>query len=80
MQFQPSEARIDEDPNAVNPTEQTEITNEEIDGTPEYNDENGNNSPLRDEEEDEDEDDDDEDDYEPGEASVPRKLWKFFTS
>lgn len=82
MQFQPPEATIDEDMNAAKSTEQMEITNEDIDGTPEYNDEDGNNSPLRDEGEEEDDDDDDEDDDDdnPGEASVPRKLWKFFTS
>ncbi|KAL1564906.1 nuclear matrix constituent protein 1-like [Salvia divinorum] len=79
VRFVPSEATIDENSNAVKSTKNMEIVSEEVNGTPEYNDEVEHNSPLREEEE-EEEEDDDEDDDNPGEASVPRKLWKFFTS
>ena len=78
MQFVPSEATINENSNAVKSTRKNvEIVSEEVSGTQEYSDEVEHSSPLREEEE---EEDDDEDDDNPGEASVPRKLWKFFTS
>ncbi|XP_057765676.1 nuclear matrix constituent protein 1-like [Salvia miltiorrhiza] len=78
VRFVPSEANNDENSNPVMPAKNVEIVSEEVNGTPEYNDEDEHNSPLREEEEEEDEDDYDDDN--PGEASVPRKLWKFFTS
>ncbi|KAL1551217.1 nuclear matrix constituent protein 1-like [Salvia divinorum] len=92
VRFVPAEAKIDEDSNAVKSTEKVEIVSEEVNGIPEYNDKDEHNSPLHEEQEgkpeeeeeednpaeDEDEDEDEEDN--PGEASVPRKLWKFFTS
>lgn len=78
--FLPSSANIDENTNAVKSTENVALS-EEVNGTPEYNDEGEHDSTFRnDEEEEDDEDDGDEDDYNPGEASVPKRLWKFFTS
>ena len=88
MQFVPSEAKIEENSNAVKSMDKVEIVSEEVNGTSEYNDKDDHdnhhkdehNSPLhcnpKEEEDDEDEDEEDN----PGEASVPRKLWKFFTS
>ncbi|XP_042064641.1 nuclear matrix constituent protein 1-like [Salvia splendens] len=79
VRFVPSEATINENSKAVKSTKKNvEIVSEEVSGIPEYSDEVEPSSPLREEEE--EEDDDDEDDDNPGEASVPRKLWKFFTS
>lgn len=77
--FLPSTANIDENANAVKSTENVALS-EEVNGTPEYNDEGEHDNTFRDDEEEDDEDDDDEDDYNPGEASVPKRLWKFFTS
>lgn len=80
MQFLPSSANIDENVNAVKSTENVALS-EEVNGTPEYNDEGEQDSTFRnDDEEEDDEDDGDVDDYNPGEASVPKRLWKFFTS
>lgn len=81
VRFQPSAANIDENADAAKSTENDELS-EEVNGTPEYNDENEHDSTLRDEEEEDDDEDDDCDDEElnPGEASIPKKLWKFFTS
>ncbi|KAK6134060.1 hypothetical protein DH2020_032205 [Rehmannia glutinosa] len=47
--------------------ENADDAGEEVSGTPEYN-------------RDEDDDDENEDDDNPGEASIPKKLWTFFTS
>ncbi|KAL3654365.1 hypothetical protein CASFOL_004046 [Castilleja foliolosa] len=58
---------IDENDDAVYSTENVELS--EVNGTPEYN------SPDED-----DGDEDEEDDDNPGEASIPKKLWTFFTS
>lgn len=53
--------------------------------TPEFNNEDEHGSTMHsvdeDGEEDDDDDDDGDDDYlQPGEASMGRKLWNFFTS
>ncbi|KAG8366553.1 hypothetical protein BUALT_Bualt17G0091800 [Buddleja alternifolia] len=50
---------------------------EEVSGTPEYNDDEHESTLVDIEEE---EDDDDDEDENPGEASVTKKLWTFFTS
>ncbi|KAH6797906.1 hypothetical protein C2S52_022460 [Perilla frutescens var. hirtella] len=78
VRFQPLEANIDENANAEKSTENVELS-DEVHRTPEYNDEDEHDSTLHGEEEDEDDDSDDED-LNPGEASIPKKLWKFFTS
>lgn len=68
MQFQEGEANFDGNADATKPTENLDLISEEVSGTPEYN--------VVHENEDDDEDDDDA----PGEASIPKKLWTFFTS
>lgn len=78
MQFQASTANIDESAGAVKSTDNMDFS-EEVNGTPEYNNEDEHYSTLHGEEEEDDNEDDDEDDN-PGEASIPRKLWTFFTS
>ncbi|GFP94568.1 putative nuclear matrix constituent protein 1-like protein [Phtheirospermum japonicum] len=70
VRFQTSAADIiDENDDAVYSTENVELS--EVNGTPEYN------SP---DEDDDDGDEDEEDDENPGEASMPKKIWTFFTS
>ncbi|KZV52519.1 nuclear matrix constituent protein 1-like protein [Dorcoceras hygrometricum] len=76
VRFETSAPGIDEHANAVKSTDDIN-SSEEVNCTPEYtgtlhqNEEDGN--------EDYDTEDDDGDEH-PGEASMPRKLWTFFTS
>ncbi|KAL0380718.1 UNVERIFIED_CONTAM: hypothetical protein Sangu_0136100 [Sesamum angustifolium] len=76
VQFQTSEANIDENADAAKSMEYVDLS-EEVNGTPEYNDDE-HDSTLHIVEE--DDDDDDDGDENPGEASISRKLWTFFTS
>ncbi|KAL8533440.1 hypothetical protein ACS0TY_009720 [Phlomoides rotata] len=76
VRFEESTANIDNEIEAAKSSENVYLS-EEFNRTPEYNDEDEQDSTLRDE--DDDEDDEDEEDN-PGEASIPKKLWTFFTS
>ncbi|KAL0424802.1 UNVERIFIED_CONTAM: protein CROWDED NUCLEI 1 [Sesamum radiatum] len=73
-----SEANIDENADAAKSMEYVDLS-EEVNGTPEYNDDE-HDSTLHIVEEDDENDDDDDGDENPGEASISRKLWTFFTS
>ena len=54
---------------------------EEVNGTPKYGNEDENGSIIHEAEDNSDDDDDDDDKSEhPGEASIGRKLWTFFTT
>lgn len=64
---------------------QTLYLREEVNRTPEFNNEDEHGSTIHSVDEDDEDDDDDDDDgdndyLQPGEASVGRKLWNFFTS
>ncbi|KAL7132554.1 hypothetical protein ABFS83_12G082300 [Erythranthe nasuta] len=66
VRFQAGE-NLDENADAAKLTETVDLS-EEVSGTPEYN--TG----------DEENEDEEGDEYAPGEASIPKKLWTFFTS
>lgn len=57
---------------------QTVDLSEEVNGTPDFNDEEEEHGSTLNS--DDDDDGDDGDDVAPGEASISRKLWNFFTS
>ncbi|KAK4430165.1 protein CROWDED NUCLEI 2 [Sesamum alatum] len=79
VRFQTSKANIDENADAAKSTEEYVDLSEEVNGTPEYNDDE-HDSTLQIVEEDGDNEDEDDGDENPGEASITKKLWTFFTS
>lgn len=75
MQFKSTTDTVDENADAPKSIENT-VLSEEVNGTSEYVDEDESGSRVLEDEE----DDDDDDSYHPGEASIGKKLWNFFTS
>ncbi|KAJ0095114.1 hypothetical protein Patl1_16527 [Pistacia atlantica] len=76
VQFKATEDIVDDNADGQKSIENTELS-EEVNGTPEYVDEDENGSTIL---EDEDDDDDDDGSDHPGEVSIGKKLWNFFTS
>lgn len=76
IQFKTTE--IDDHTDLAKSVQLTELS-EEVNGTTEYGDEDENGSPTHEEEEDE-EDFDEDDSEHPGEVSIGKKIWTFFTS
>lgn len=74
VRFKSTTDIVDENADAPKSIENT-VLSEEVNGTSEYVDEDENGSRVL-----EDEEDDDDDDDHPGEASIGKKLWNFFTS
>ncbi|KAI3452977.1 hypothetical protein Pfo_009640 [Paulownia fortunei] len=79
VKFQTSAADIAGNADAVKSTENMDLR-EEVNGTPEYCDEHGQDSTLHGNEEEDGNEYDDNGDEHPGEVSIARKLWTFFTS
>lgn len=77
MQFK-TLSDIDNDNGDVAKSVENAHLSEEVNGTPEYGNEGENGSIIH-EAEDNSDDDDDESEH-PGEASIGRKLWTFFTT
>lgn len=77
MQFK-TLSDIDNDNGDVAKSVENAHLSEEVNGTPEYGNEDENGSIIH-EAEDNSDDDDDESEH-PGEASIGRKLWTFFTT
>lgn len=73
MQFKSTEDIVDDNADGQKSIENTELS-EEVNETAEFVEEDENGSTAL-----EDEDDDDDSDH-PGEVSIGKKLWKFFTS
>ncbi|XP_044492973.1 nuclear matrix constituent protein 1-like isoform X2 [Mangifera indica] len=76
VQFKSTEDIVDDNVGDQKSTENAELS--EVDGTPEYVDEGENGSTIL--EEDNDDYDNSDDSDHPGEPSIGKKLWKFFTS
>lgn len=75
MQFKSTTDTVDKNADAPKSIEDM-VLSEEVNGTSENGDEDENGSTVL-----EDEDDDDDDDSDnPGDASIGKKLWNFFTS
>lgn len=74
VRFKSTTNIVDENADAPKSIENT-VLSEEVNGTSEYVDEDENGSRVL-----EDEEDDDDDSDHPGEASIGKKLWNFFTS
>lgn len=74
MQFKSTTNIVDENADAPKSIENT-VLSEEVNGTSEYVDEDENGGRVL-----EDEEDDDDDSDHPGETSIGKKLWNFFTS
>lgn len=75
VRFKSTTDTVDENADAPKSIENT-VLSEEVNGTSEYVDEDESGSQVLEDEE----DDDDDDSYHPGEASIGKKLWNFFTS
>lgn len=73
LQLKTAADMVDKNVDPANLAEDTELS-EEVNGTPEYVDEDENGSTIY-----EDEDDYDESEH-PGQASIGKKLWTFFTT
>lgn len=74
VRFKSTTNIVDENADAPKSIENT-VLSEEVNGTSEYVDEDENGGRVL-----EDEEDDDDDSDHPGEASIGKKLWNFFTS
>lgn len=77
MQFKTSSGIDNDDGNVAKSVENAQLS-EEVNGTPKYGNVDVNGSTIC-EAEDNSDDDDDESKH-PGEASIGRKIWTFFTT